>query len=296
MKLIQAFFYIYYKSISSIAYYAEVLKTSLGFSLKYLLVLGVLFSTLSTAKFYINTFPQVKEVLNSIPAEVATIYPDDLVITGKDNEWFINKPEPYAIEVPAKWLEFLHSGTTKSSERFPKNLVVFDKAGMVDKFHDYDTAVLVTKNSFVYMEDTDGSVKFESMDTVPNGMIDKAKVTELTGMVETQLNMYVKYIPFFVGILILLVNTTGKLLYLIFIALILMGTGTALKKRITYTQGYKLGIHAITLPWTVQFIASFAGIQIPVSMWFSFMTLAIGAAAIYRIPALETPTTPQAQV
>lgn len=295
MKFIQAFLYIYYKSISSIAYYSEVLKTSLGFSLKYLLVLGVIFSTLSTARFYINTFPQVKEFLNSIPAEVSNIYPNDLIITGENNEWFINKPEPYAIEVPAKWLEFLHSGTNKSSERFPKNLVVFDKAGMIDKFYDYDTAVLITKNSFVYREDTDGSVKFESMDTVPDGMIDKSKVDEVVRIVETQLNMYVKYIPFFVGLLILSVNTTGKMFYLIFIALILMGVGAALKKKISYTQGYKLGIHAITLPWTVQFIASFAGIQIPVSMWFSVMTLAVGTAAIYKIPTIEAPTTPQAQ-
>ncbi len=296
MKLIQAFLYIYYKSISSISYYAEVLKTSLGFSLKYLLVLGVIFSTLSTAKFYLNTFPKVKEVLYNIPAEVTNIYPSDLVITGENNEWFINKPEPYAIPVPTKWLELLNSGTTKSSKSFPKNLVVFDKAGMVDKFYDYETAVLVTKNSFVYMEDADGSVKFETMDTVPNGMIDKSKVAEVVGMVEAQLNMYVKFIPFLVGLLILSVNTSGKMFYLIFIALILMGVGAALKKKITYTQGYKLGIHAITLPWTVQFIASFVGIHIPVSMWFSFMTLAIGAAAIYRIPVIETPVTPQTQV
>ena len=59
MSKIKAFGYIYYKSITSIKYYRDVLKAEFSFSFKYFATIAVIASLIITAVASVEIYPEV---------------------------------------------------------------------------------------------------------------------------------------------------------------------------------------------------------------------------------------------
>ncbi len=154
MKKIKAFIYTFYKSLTSLEYYKDLLKVTLGFSIKYLLTLAVIGTVFATLALSTSVIPAVKSWTKTFVFEFKNVYPKDLEITITDNKWSLNKPEPYAIPTPTSLAKTMEEGpdqTTNEEDKvaFPKNLIIFDKKGTIDQFEKGDTLVLVNENNFI---------------------------------------------------------------------------------------------------------------------------------------------------
>lgn len=285
MKILKTFGYAYYNSISSLAYYRDVLATKTSFSLKYVFALGIVFTIITTANFTIRIYPKVQAVVDKLPTEISKIYPDELVISGKNNEWFINQPEPYAIEFPYK------EQFKELEDLNMKNLVVFDKQGTMETFADYDTLILVG-NKFAYARDDNNKISATPLTEIPEGSFTKQTLLNwITGVMPT-VKAIVGVTPIIVGMFYLLANTSMMVFYTLILALLLLLTSALFKKGLTYTEGFRVGLHAITLPWTIQTLISLVDVTIPIPLWFTLLALMVGGSAIYSLPSKAVTANP----
>jgi hypothetical protein len=285
MKILKTFGYAYYNSISSLSYYRDVLAAKTSFSLKYVLALGVIFTIITTANFTIRIYPKVQAFVDKLPAEIARIYPDDLVVTGKNNEWFINQPEPYAIKFPYK--EQLKDLEDLNMENF----VVFDKKGTMETFSDYNTLILIG-NKFAYARDNNSKISATPLTEIPDGAFTKQTLANIVAEVLPTIKGFVGLAPVIIGLLYLLANTSMMVFYTLILALLLLLTSALFKKGLTYMEGFRISLHAITLPWTIQTLISLMGVTIPIPLWFTMLALMVGGSAIYSLPNKTVTTNP----
>ncbi|KKU56325.1 MAG: hypothetical protein UX79_C0034G0003 [candidate division WWE3 bacterium GW2011_GWB1_47_11] len=278
MGKLKTFFYVFYKSLTSLAYYSDVAKTSLGFSMKYFFTLAAVLAILSTVITTATASGELKTGATKLLDDIAKLYPQDLVITSQDGAVSINQPEPYIIPIPAGQMQELK---TESGEPAPKNLIVFDSNGTLDDVENYQTIALVNSKNILVK----GENKIEAfpLKDVPNGQISNKEVTVLVD----QFRPFVRYIPFFVGALIFVAMVfyyTGfRLVYLLFVAVGLMLVGKIRKLNLSFSKYYQVGIHTMTLPLVIDFMATAAGYQIPLPLWFFAVNTVFGAIAIVKL-------------
>jgi hypothetical protein len=72
--------------------------------------------------------------------------------------------------------------------------------------------------------------------------------------------------------------------YTLILGLLLMLLSALFRRGLTYTEGFKIGLHAITLPWTIKVLISLIGVSIPIPLWFTLLALMVGGSAIYSLP------------
>lgn len=277
MQILKTFGNAYYKSISSLEYYKDVVEAKTSFSLNYILALGTVFTIISTVNFSVRIYPQVREFIDKLPAEISRIYPNELVITGKDNQWFINQPEPYTIQMPYK--NQLKGSTGKNIE----NLIVFDKKGTLETYPDYNTLVLVSEK-FLYIKDNNKQINATPITEVPQGSFSKQNLQQYIGEIMPFVKSLLGFVPFIIATFYLIGNTSLMLIYTLILGLLLLVSSAVFKKSLTFHESFRVGIHAITLPWTIQVLISLLGVTIPIPLWFTLLALMVGVSAIYSLP------------
>ncbi len=285
MKILKTFGHAYYSSISSLAYYRDVLIAKTSFSLKYVLALGLAFTIITTANFTIRIYPKVTAFVDKLPTEIAKFYPDELIISGKNNEWFINQPEPYAIKFP--YIEQFKELDDLSM----KNLVVFDKKGTMETFAEYDTLILVG-NKFAYARDNNNKISATPLTEMPEGSFTKQTLLNIVTEITPTVRAIVGVTPVIIGLLYLLANTSVMVFYTIILALLLLITSALFKRGLTYNEVFRIGLHAITLPWTIQILISLLNVTIPIPLWFTLLALMVGGSAVYSLPSKAATTNP----
>jgi hypothetical protein len=150
MQKIRTFSRTFWKSITSLPYYAHILRAKFSFSVKYFafthLLIGLIITVfammvLSTVDFsyYAN------QALSTVPR--------DLVVTLKNDQVSINKPLPFAIPIPPAWQYQMAQSVRKDSAPLSvpiKNMIVFDTNSHLHGIADmsrYQTLVLVTEDT-----------------------------------------------------------------------------------------------------------------------------------------------------
>ena len=126
---LKAFFYIYKNSLINPKYYVDLLKTDLNFSIKYFIGLVFLISFISSAVMAIRDIPALRKNLKATIEQTKSLYPDDLIFTIQNEEWFINKEEPFIIPTPLENFESIQS--LEETEEMPKNLIILDREGTI---------------------------------------------------------------------------------------------------------------------------------------------------------------------
>lgn len=227
-------------------------KESLGSAIKYYL-LFILLATVVTAATPIWLLATVgQKEINTIPGKITKSFPKDLEVKVKNGLVSTNAKEPYFIPIP---------GSENSPEQI-KNLVVLDTRTpfSATKFHEYSTAVWVTKDSVF----TDDGNQLKA--------IDLSSVSDLTinkGFVDSgvaRVNPWLKYVTpvvsviILVGIYIFYAFRLISFFVLAFLAWILL---KIIKKPLSYGQTYKVVIYAATLGFIVEIVAS-------LTQWFGF--------------------------
>ncbi len=256
------------QSITSAEFYQSIPGRSLGGAIGYFLLFTLLLSLLQM----LTSIPMVGVVQKEAPKLVDGVvdrYPNELEVYIKDGQASTNVKEPYFIPMDL--------GDTKG----PHNFLVIDTKTpySTTQFHDYDTAIWLTKDSVFYQQRSNEIRAFDLTEVKQEVLINKS----LVRMIAEHVYPYLKFITpallaaFFFGYYSLY---SFRLIYLFFFAFVLWLLSKLLHKPLTYGTSYKMGLYALTLPLIIEFAL---GILAP---WvhfagFPFMVTLIALGVVY---------------
>ncbi len=274
MKRLKAFWYVYRRSLIDVDYYKDLLKVKADFSFKYFISLALVATLLTTVRFAVPAIPRVRNILNNLLDEFLATYPSRLEITVQDGMWQINQPEPFAIKAP----EFF----TAEEVDFPENLVVLDHQGTINDLEEMDTFMIVNDVNLIVLGNQN-RIEVYPLETMPDGKVTKDDVTALVENVRS----FSKYIPLLI-ISFVLVGTlfyfmAFRLAYLFLVALILMAMGNVLKMKKNFRTYYKIALHTITLPLSMEVAFILVGSEPAFPYWFLGFNAFYGIVVIYHL-------------
>jgi len=275
MKKLKAFWYVFRKSLFDVDYYKDILKIRRDFSLKYFFTLALSASLIATVRFAVPNVPKIKDGMNNLITELSKVYPDDLVITAEGGVWEINKEEPFVIPNPD--IFEMEEGTD-----FPKNLVVFDHNGTINDLEEMDTFVVMNKVNMITVN-SQNRIEAYPLDSIPDGELNKAVVLEAMD----GLRDFTKFVPAMIISFILIATlfyfAIFRLAYAFFVALLLLAYGNIKGVKSSLGTYYKIAIHTMTLPLTIEVMFILMKAEIGYALWFFGFNLIFGIVVIQHL-------------
>lgn len=273
MNKLKTFYTSFIKSISSPAYYKDVVKAPISFSLKYLFFLSYIFMFIfiaASAIYMATLLPKLPEFVSTAKSHLDTFYPTDLIITITDGIVTTNKKEPVFLTIPEV-----------TDEEF-KYVVTIDTKAQVEDYYDYDTFFLVTDESVVYPESDDRSYSVTSIEELQKEVgfkkIDRNTYEQFLAMAYPFLDSIPKTAPFvLIGIVLIVpfIAAVFEFIRNIFIVALLsvitFVLALLLKINLPYLKIFQMGLHAVTIPLILMSILFFTGATVPLLFIASFL-------------------------
>src|SRR3989344_246398 len=156
MTKLKAFFYVFFKSLTSPAYYKDIVASKFSLSLKYFLILAFLSSVVITVSSS-SELIGLETTANKFIDSVRDHFPSDLIVTVKAGELSTNKTEPviFPLNIDVKKSQV-------QNVKIPLNALVVDVNGTIDDLDKYQTIVLVNKSNLI-VKDEQGKIKVSSL-------------------------------------------------------------------------------------------------------------------------------------
>jgi len=240
-------------------YQSTVLNQPLGVSIKYLMKLSLLLALVGSIIFSIS-LPHLFSSAKSTVTSLATDYPEDLIVTFKDGNASINKPEPYFVKIPDSLREIDDSKQLNVENRI-ENLIVINttEAFSINKFKEYNTASLLTKTELISMQSNNGEIKITPISKLGNVEITKSWILDKE-------SIFMKALPWIVSLIIPVIFVgisigifVGTLMMLLFSALIVWIILKIKKVNISYKKSYQVALHASTIILIISIFGKYLG-------------------------------------
>lgn len=288
MNRLKAFIYTLKNSLVNISYYKDLLSVSTKFSIKYVLMLGIIATVISTLNIAIPLIPGVKETVDEGINYIRGMYPEDLVITTKEGEWSINQPEPYAIPTPdfmqmnKESIEKYDINEDYYYENIKNNLIVFDHDGTINDLDLFNTYMLLNRANLIVVEER-GRMQTYPVDSFQdieiNNDMYQSFIDNIAGLT--------KYVPTLIVSLVLIGTVfyyiVYRLIYLLVVALWLFAIGKIKRLDINYKDYYKISAHTMTLPLLLELIFALTNITVSAPLWFFGLNLVFGIVIIFYL-------------
>lgn len=275
MKQVKAFIYIYKNSLFNVKYYSDVLKVNRRFSFKYFFILAFIATLITTTRVSITLVPKIQTGLDKLTSQLSMSYPSDLVVTSDKGEWSINQPEPYSIKTPDIFYN-------SDNGNFPNNLITFDHQGTINELRENDTLILINEANIITLNNQN-RIEAYPLDNIPNGQLDQTKFNSYLNDIRS----YLGFVPYIIVIFVLLGTlfyfACFRLLYLLFVALTLLAIGNIKGLKYKFSDYYKIGLHTITLPLTLELIFTLLGAYMLIPLSFFAINLIFGISVIYYL-------------
>lgn len=276
MKKLLTFKYTFWKSLTKLGYYKDILTAKFSFSLKYLYFLLFVSSLLFGIKGAVGvawSIPKIPGFIEKTKIVLSQIYPEELIITVKERKISTNVQEPYFISLPKEM------GTPESEAKY---LLAIDTSAEVADFESYQSLFLLS-NEFVAMKDNNTGYKVqplaEILKDVPDGTTVKKSGFDALA---AGLNPYYRYLyPLaWAGIVLLLtlwplftagLGLSGRLIMLLFYSLLLFILAKILKRSLTYKNVYQMSMHGLTISVLISMFLMLINYNIPYVSLFAFL-------------------------
>ncbi len=273
MNKLKTFYNSFIKSISSPAYYKDIVKAPITFSLKYLFFLSYIFIFIfiaTSVTYFVTLLPKLPEFVTIAKSRLNTFYPTDLVITITDGIVTTNQEEPVFLHIP------------EVTDEDIKYIVTIDTKAQIEDYYDYDTFFLVTDDSVVYPESNDRSYSVTSIKELQKEIgikqIDRNTYEQFLAMAYPFLDSIPKTAPFvLVGVLLIVPFIAAVFEFMrniIVVALLSVITfvfALLLKINLPFLKIFQMGLHAVTIPLIIMVILFFTGAAIPLLFIASFL-------------------------
>ncbi len=282
-------------SIYDRAFYKSLNEKTVSQSVVYILSLVFLLTLIYVGILSIVVIPLIHEAKDFVLNKSHTYYPDELVVTVKDNTVSTNVKEPYFIK------------TQPTNNTLPRNLVVIDtKSTFSEKlFRDYNTPILLTKDSVVtfeknkvdfdkegkpFLDNKNSSVmitKIEGIATTTT--ITKANVTKAINYIGSKMGFITPIGLTLVLLVLWIVNTVLALLLSIVGAFVVwIIEAQVFKNETNFDHSYKKALHlgtTIILISTLNMITTFtipAIVYLVIFITLAYINLAPGKKHVHH--------------
>ncbi|MBI2414870.1 DUF1189 family protein [candidate division WWE3 bacterium] len=262
---LKTFFHVFGKSSSSFDYYKDIERAPFRLSVKYLLALLFIATTVTTIKSAIpifkNTEPDVRNALENMEK----LYPQDLILTIQDGKLTSNKTEAVIIKNPS------YGG--KSEIGKTENLIVIDENGVIEDLKSKNTLMVLNSKNLLVQDPK--QVIVYPLSKFPDVQIDKTFVQKTA---QDALPM-IKILPYIIVTLLFGITyafyVVSRFIYLLAVACVLWGFTLLLGETFSFGKLYQFGIHAMTLPLVLEVILDIVAPSIDISFAFPILNIII---------------------
>lgn len=257
------------QSVYSPQFYSQIAQKSLGSALGYFFLFCFLLTIIQVSiLFFSLNFTHFQPTLETEFAKVVSMYPSELVVTITKGTVSTNVKEPYVISLP---------GDGKNA---PEKIITIDTKTPFSaaQYRDYQTPVWVTKDAIFYTSNTE--LKTIDLSKVSNFKLDQKAVTTFAGKVTPWLKFVLPVVIFIMFIALYIANIF-RLVYLFFLALLILLATKLMKKSLSYSGAYKVGVYAMTLAFFADLVTPF--LQIP--FLFTLISLVVVVINFSSLPA-----------
>ncbi|MFH0851676.1 MAG: DUF1189 family protein [Candidatus Peregrinibacteria bacterium] len=275
--IFRTFFGRVWTSLTRPSRYMEFLRQPTSAAVKYLY--GLLTLTFFVTMFllligFFFSLPLIQQGIATLDRDLPSLYPQELVVTLKKGEISTNMQEPYFIDLPQHWQDFLQKrdGSIAGQEpgHFPRHFITFDSAASVEEYAPEDSFVLVTRK-FIVLPDKDLSYRVISVDQSKQ---DFTFNREIYDRLATPVSQFLRYVPTVLTFLVIAgfllfpfvgaaFTLLGYLLYLLVFVLLIWVIAMIMRKKVGYWNLYRLSLHGLTLPLLVSFVGGWIHLQFP---------------------------------
>jgi hypothetical protein len=230
-------------SVYNKEYYKKtVLTESSGESIKYIAQVSLILALLASIIFAFTT-PKILSLIKETLSTVVDDYPEDLVVSIKEGNATINRPEPYFVTVRGP----LEDDDSLQNENI-LNMMVINTTEPFNssKFKEYQTLSLLTKNEIVVVGQN-SEIKILPLSTFGNVDITKSWVFEKQAWLYKLLPwlMVGMFILFFIGIFF--IEFVGSMFFFLIFALVAWLILKIKKINVSHGRAYQVTAHAGTL-------------------------------------------------
>jgi hypothetical protein len=265
MRQLKTFGYVLARSLTSPAYYADILKAPFGFSLKFFLFFFFIFSITTGLYLSAQIINPVRNFASNLPATIADLYPEELEIKVKDGEASINQAEPYyypidrLLKVFSDFKEKILGINTEDLDY----LLVIDTQASVDNFNDYRTYALLTQKNLIYYNDN-GNLEIVSLKNAGNITLNRQIIDNFTANLKPYMQLITPVVLVVVWWCILWFIPLINFLYSMLFAVITFVIAKLMRLPVKYSQALQLTLHLIVFPTLLLgFLKIFMTLDIP---------------------------------
>jgi len=249
MKKIITFSYVFRKSLFSLSYYKDVVKSRFKFSLKYFLIFCLLTGFLSLLSISLSVIPEVNVFITRFKNNAYTLYPSDLIITVKNGQLTTNVTEPFRVPIP--YALFTQNPPAISDQK-QIYLVTIDTKASPQDFTKSQSLMLITKDKYVIASDNLNGVREESLKNLGDLVIDKKFIDQKLNSIMPVLNYASLILMAILALVFLILMPVVRLMSLFVYSLILLIPARMMGLTLNFAKIYQIGLHALTLPLILQ--------------------------------------------
>lgn len=294
MKQLNIFFRTFWKSVSSLAYYRDVVKAPFSFSFKYFIFFSFLLGLTLAISSSLAILPPVSKFTARLSTRSQTLFPPDLVITIKNGELSTNAIEPLKFPIP---FELFTDTPPAISDQKQLYLATIDTKARAADFSKSQSLVLLTKTSIV-VKDEDSDYRIFPLKDLDDVTFDKAVVDEFLRTIRPLLGFIPALIILVLLGVFLVLLPISRLLSLLFLSLVLLIAAQVMKVILPYSKIYQIGLHALTLPTLIQIGLTVIGVVPPIPFFNSilYLLLALAILAEFKRSSALTTRAPENKV
>lgn len=237
-------------SITNFETYKYFLKRTMGGAVIYLLLLSLIFGTASAIRSMYDFNSAITQVIGHFQTDV----PD---FTLEDGQLNVEGPMPIIFDEQSN--DVLIIDTSESSDE-----TILDK---------YSSGMLITKYEFIQKHN--GGIERQSFSAIPGLRLSKASITGFLPKL--------RFVNIFIVVFGVLFHFIGKLISALWIGIAGMVICASLKFKLDFSNQYKLGIYALTVPIIIKALLKVLRITIPY-----FWILYYGIAVFYLWKGIKT--------
>jgi hypothetical protein len=209
---------------------------------------------------------KVAEFKDALLEELTLFYPADLQLLWQDGKLSTDAPQPYYLDFKTKkFQEFFQPPVGAAEENPFDHVITIDTQGELEKYPEYKTFVLLTdsaaigpvkdgSNRVVFYRNPNGeNINFVMNKTIWDGIVQMARP-----FLEQIPRYFVYTIIFsiiFLPIIFLLCWISWHVIYLIFVAVVLMVFASITKRSFQFSELYVLGLYGSVLPSIATLVA-----------------------------------------
>lgn len=256
------------ESIYSPKFYKDIPSQTFSSALGYFLLLSLVLTGIESLFLIKPLIFEFKKEVQIIVESAINYYPQDLTITIRNGRVYSSE-DPLVIPFPVQ-------NTDESSQDF-KNLVVIDTKTPYSssQFDDFKTVAWVTADSLFIKNDDE--IRTVDLARAPDFTLDRSVIRQITAKIIPYLSIIGPFLFIAFSILIF-ISYSIRLVYLLFLSLLIFIIAKIAKLSLPYRSIYKMGTYAMTLPLLVNLFidktSPFTGFT-GISFMFSILTLGV---------------------